>query len=262
MLRGLQAGFGDPLGAALLGHLAARGVQMVRLDLQGVPTAPMAFTLIDEAVRAGLRPLLIIQPAQAPWFTTAIGYDLEILNEPDLHGWRPHDYAAAVREVAHTLDGRHRLWAGCVSNCSSVKLAWLRNVVGELPLEVGLTVHRYPKNGGRPTDAQVGFRSREAEVEAIRALAGDRPWGCSEFGFHNGEQRTGWWLWTKRWHWTDDQVAAFVRQEWELWALAGASFAVLYQLNDGQSGHPLDRYGIRRLDGSWKPSADTFTEEG
>ena len=261
MLRALQAGFGDPLGATLLGDLKARGVQMVRLDLQRVPTAPMAYSLIDEAVRAGLRPLLIILETQAAWFESALGYDLEILNEPDLAGWRPSHYAEVVREVAHVLQGRHRLWAGCVSNCTAAKLAWLTNVVGWLPPEIGITVHRYPAQGGRPTDPQTGFRSREAEGAAIRAIAGARPWGCSEFGFHSGEQKTGWWFWAKRWRWTDAQIADFVRQEWAIWAQAGATFACLYQLADGLSNDPLDRYGIRYATGEWKPVADTFTQD-
>lgn len=51
--------------------------------------------------------------------------------------------------------------------------------------------------------------------------------------------------------------------EWDFWERVGAEGAVLYQINDGPtstSARPvaLDTYGIRRLDGAWKPSAHTF----
>ena len=260
MVKSLQAGFGEPLGAPLMTELYSRGVRGVRLDMQGVTDASTLCALTDEALNAGLRPLLIINAMQPEWIPSRVPLDIEFINEPDLAGWSASRYATALCLVERRLDGKHRLWAGGVSNCTKNKLRWLADVVRQIPLGIGVSVHRYPKNGAKPIDPQEGFTTRAEEMRAIRAVAGARPWGCSETGYHTGPQKTGMWWWTKRWHWTDNQVAAFARQEWNLWEQAGAEFAVLYQLRDGQSPDPIDRFGIQRADGSWKPVSDTFKE--
>lgn len=260
MQRGLQAGFGDPLGAPLLADLRGRGIDLVRADLQHVTQPETAGGLIAELLDAGVRPLLIVRPEQVGWIPAGTTLDLELLNEPDLAGWSPEHYATAICVAYAELAGRHRLWVGSVSNCSRERLAWLARVLPQVPGNLGVTVHRYPKNGGRPSEGQTGFKSRLAEFEALRRIVGARPWGCSEFGYHGGLQQTGWWFWRKRWRWTEAQVAGFAAMEWQFWEQAGAAFAIWYQLNDGPASDPIDSFGIRRLDGSWKPVAETFRE--
>jgi hypothetical protein len=95
-------------------------------------------------------------------------------------------------------------------------------------------------------------------MDYLLRVVGGRPWGVSEFGYHTGPQKTGWWFWTRRWQWTDTQVAAFARADWLRWKAAGAEFACWYQVGDG----PVDpyRYGIRAFDGSWKSVSETFRE--
>lgn len=258
MLRGLQAGFGEPLGTPLLMALADRGVALLRLDLQTVLDPARAALLVAEVQTVGLRPLLIIRPEQAGWLPIAPALDVEILNEPDLAGWSPSGYANVVTSAVRVLAPEHRIWAGSLSNCSKRSLGWLAQVLPQLPACVGVTVHRYPKNGGRPSDGQEGFKNRLDELAAVRRIVGARPWGCTEFGYHTGPQQTGWWLWRKRWRWTEEQVAGFTAMEWQFWEQAGAAFAVWYQLNDGRTSDPVDLFGLRRLDGSWKPVAATF----
>jgi hypothetical protein len=77
----------------------------------------------------------------------------------------------------------------------------------------------------------------------------------SEFGYHSAFERG---LTSPL---SDEEVARCVIYEWEFWAAAGADFAVLYQLNDGPTTTALDRYGIRRLDGTLKPVAGTVPKE-
>jgi hypothetical protein len=49
-----------------------------------------------------------------------------------------------------------------------------------------------------------------------------------------------------------------VRAEWEFWRIQNAAFAVLYQIVDGPDpDNAEDRFGIRRLDGTWKPVAES-----
>jgi len=260
MLRAVQAGFGDPLGATLLGDLKARGVQMVRLDLQRVPTAPMAYSLIDEAVRAGLRPLLIILETQAAWFESASATTSRFSTNPTSPaGGHPTMLRWCARWRTSSRGGIGSGRVRLELHCREAGLADERR--------------RLAAAGGGPHRASVSEERRDVAGAAgrllrprgrdrrDRAIAGARSWGVSEFGYHTGPQKTGHLWWAKRWRWTDAQIADFVRQEWALWALAGASFACLYQLNDGLSGDPLDRYGIRYATGEWKPVADTFISD-
>lgn len=263
MIRGLQAGFGEMLGPSTLGALRALGVQLVRLDCQGA--SPMATgALVREVLEAGLVPYPIVREA-AQLVHLPAGTNVELRNEPDLEGPSPADYEGLVHQVASECArlGVH-LWAGCVSNLNERGLRYLREAhVERWPAGVCVSVHRYP-NGDAPTTPHSGFRSREHEVETLHALIGQRPWGISEFGYHTAD-RASWLdrLLGRRRRWSDDQVAAMVAWEWDFWAAQGAAGAVLYQVNDGPSSvtarpQALDTYGIRRLDGAWKPVAATF----
>jgi len=259
MVKALQVGFGEPVGAAVLADVRGLGVQMVRIGSYGLtrmPDAETANAMVNEVLVAGLRPLVVIRPEHASWFPPSPTLDLEVLNEPDLTGMLPEAYAAQVNAVYATVAGRHRIWAGSLSNLIPKRLAWLARVLALVPPQVCVSVHRYPKNGATPNAPQEGFKTRAAEMDALRRVVGTRPWGVSEFGYHTGPQRTGHWFWTKRWQWTDTQVAAFARAEWLLWRNAGAQWACWYQIGDG----PVDpyRYGIRTFDGRWKPVSETF----
>jgi hypothetical protein len=259
MIKALQAGFGSMLGAPLLGQLRALGVGMVRLDMQPA-TDPQLFEAITrEALVAGLRPLLIIRPDQAAWLPDAPMLDVEVGNEPDLTGIAPEAYAAQVNAVYATVAGRHRVWAGSLSNLIPKRLAWLARVLALVPPEVGVTVHRYPRKTYGPEAPQEGFRSRFAELSRLREVVGARPWGVSEIGYHGASETRGWWLWKRRVQWSELQVTAFAKWEFDFWRNAGAAFCVLYQLNDPPPPDPYT-YGIRAFDGTWKPVSETFRE--
>jgi len=258
MQRGLQVGFGELIGPDLLRALAALGFTLIRCDMQPVLEPRHFRILLDEVLAAGLNPMPIIRPEQSTWLPSTPALDIEVLNEPDLTGWAWRDYAANVNAVCTAVDGRHRVWAGSLSNLTPSRLGWLQRVIGSIPVSVGITVHRYPKNGADDAAPQEGFKSRDAEIEWLKTIIEGRRWGCSEFGYHTGPQRRGHLWWTERWHWTDAQVAAFTQRDLRRWEAWGAEFAVYYQVNDGSGGGPIDRYGVRRLDGTWKPVAKVF----
>ena len=258
MTKGLQVGFGSPIGADLLADLRERGVQMARLDCQGVQSADDMAHLTAEVLAADLCPLLIIRPDQAAWWPPGAEIDIEILNEPDLNNTTPMDYATSVQRVCGTIPAGYRLWAGAISNLDLDSLAWLKASIRYWPESVGVSVHRYPPNGARPEQAHKGFGSRTHEVARLKAMIGARPWGVSEVGYHTGEQSTGWWFWRKRWHWTPDQVAEFMRWEGAFFDAQGAAFCCAYQINSGQTDHYLDQFGWRTVDGAWTPVADIY----
>ena len=261
MIKGLQVGFGEPVGAHTCNALRDLGVRMARLDMQPVTDPALFEAITREALVAGLRPLLIIRPDQASWLPDTPMLDVEVLNEPDLTGISPEAYAAMVNAV-YPVARHHRIWAGSLSNLIPKRLAWLARVLALVPPDVCVTVHRYPKNGAMPNAPQEGFKTRDAEMDTLRRVVGNRPWGCSEFGYHTGPQKTGWWFWTRRWSWTDTQVAAFARADWLRWNAAGAQFAVWYQVGDPPPMTDPYLYGIRAFDGTWKPVSETFREAG
>jgi hypothetical protein len=264
MLRGLQVGFGALIGSDLLASLRGLGVEMIRLGFpRPQTTATEIRAMLTEVRDAGLTPLAIITTEQALLLPSDWSLDVELYNEPDI-GTPPTprmtsaEYAQRVQRAHAIVGERHRLWAGSVSNLDEDSLDWLRHSIPYWPESVGVSVHRYPCKGAPPTLPQDGFASRQAEVDALKAIIGSRPWCVSEFGYHTAEWTTGWWFWRKRYRWTDEQVAAFVAWEWAFWERAGAVSATLYQINDGAEDTALGRFGIRDIGGTWKPVAHTF----
>ena len=237
-------------------------VQVHGLGFRGVRCGPEG---VAAARAAGLRPLVVVMSIDEI-DTWAEGLDLEFMNEPDGTvdvQMTPQLYAAHAYRFIHKCRQFHaRPWVGVVSNTHAAGLEWLRQMLLVLRPDpsVGVTIHRYHPPGARGWwTPHVGASSRANEVTQFREIVGDRPWGISEFGYHTAPQIKVKWLpkwWPgNTWRWTDEQVAENVRQEWTFWAAQGAEFAVLYQINDGPTNTREDRYGIRYLDGAWKPVA-------
>lgn len=259
MIFGLNAGFGLPL-AHELPALKTLGVQLVRTDCQQ-RTPEQTRDRVLEISDAGLVPFPIVRNAEQVELLPS-GTNVELRNEPDLNGPSPADYEW---EVTPLWDACERLglflWAGAVSNLNARGLRYLTEAhVERWPALVSVSVHRYA-NGDSPNTPHQGFRTRGHEVEELKRIIGTRTWGVSEFGFSTANRATKLdkLLWRKR-QWTDAQVAEFVAFEFNFWAKQGALGAALYQLNDGPTNTVLDRYGIRRIDGTWKPSSETFKE--
>lgn len=261
VIYGLNVGFGAPIGPELLAALRERGVQMVRLDCQGVSDIR---PLIIEVQEAQLIPIIIIRPSRALWVPPDLGpLDVEISNEPNL-GTPPAarqtsiEYAIDVQHVAEALGDTHRLWAGVISNLDRKALQWLRESIDHWPAQVGVSVHRYPPTGAGPAVAHAGHEQRENEVAELQGIIGNRPWGVSECGYHTAEWSTGWWLWRHAHRLTDQQVAEYTAWEADFWTQQNARFFCAYQINDGLSPHYNDHFGWRDINGNWKLVADTF----
>ena len=264
MFYGLQAGFGHPLGADMLGQIRALGFDAVRLDCQDLPADTRA-ALIAEATEAGLIALVIVRDATQLDGVPA-GSHIEIRSEPDIHTHAsfgldpsnapvtPAEYLALIEAAYSEAKSRvSTLWAGTVSNLNERGLDYLEALCPrEWPPDLPVSIHWYPH--GDPRTAHPGFESREAEMARFKSIIGERQWGLSEFGYHTGPRRYCY-IFTRRW--TDAQVAEHTTFEWQFWQRHGATFAVAYQLNDGLTDTAIDSYGIRTVEGAWKPVART-----
>jgi hypothetical protein len=271
VIKGLQAGFRASIPGDVM-RLVDLGVQAVRLDCQTLD-AETTRRYTDQAYAYGLIPLVIVNTLTQLELLPR-GTNVEWRNEPDLTIGSPGEIVPAHYhwEVLAFAAACERLglfpWAGVVSNLNARGFTYLRDArVDEWPAFVSVSVHRYPNDGG-PTVPHRGYRSREHEVEALRALIGHtRPWGVSEFGYHTGNRASSWLeqrLGIAR-CWTEQQQADYAAWEWSFWAAQGARGAIWFQIGNGPTSvlpcrrrHYEDCFGIYRLDGTKRPVADTF----
>lgn len=273
MIRGLQVVFdARPAGPELLSALRDLGVRGVRADCQNAGATAAA--LVAREIRdAGLYDLAIVAtPDDARLLPE--GTLAECYNEPDitLNGrppLSPADYRRLLLDIHAVTAARGvTLVGGSISNLNRRGLDYLRALdVPSWPADIGVTFHRYPTGNMLPWTPHAGFASRSQEMDALRSIIGSRPVGCSEFGYHTGNQLTSRWdrFWGRSRCFTDAQQAEFAAWEWQYLADQGCTFAAWYQITDGDSStlscrrrQPGDCFGIRRLSGAWKPVADTF----
>lgn len=258
MIRSLVAGFGEQL-AHELPALKTLGVQGIRTDCQQRDAATTRDRVV-EIQAAGLLAFPIVS-AISQLALIPKGTHVELLNEPDLNGPPARDYYVLVHEFAEACDERGlHLSAGGVSNLNERGIRYLRDAKADRwPASAAAVPHWYPHGDSQQTP-HPGFASREAEVDALRkAIGAGRQWGIWEFGFHTANRATRIErLFGRKRQWSDTAVLSFVLQEWKFWQEHGAAGACLYQLNDGPTNTAIDRYGIRRQDGTWKPVASSF----
>jgi len=243
---GLQCGFGAPLGT-VLAELKGLAFSLIRLDLQDVDDATTT-ALAQEVLDAGLQPLCIIRrPEQMLAVPPACL--MELGNEPDLEhfGWTPESYGAAATDAVElALTYGLTLYVGAVSNLNRRGFEFLRTLPwADYPPQIRCSIHRYPETGSA-TKPHDGCHSRDGEVTRLRDIVGHRPLACSEVGYSEAE-------------WTAVEVACNMAYERQFWTDHHFDFCSAYQLNDGPEPDSPEQYGFRRLDGTWKPVAYTFT---
>jgi hypothetical protein len=91
------------------------------------------------------------------------------------------------------------------------------------------------------------------------AIAGQRRVACTEFGHHTARRRhlrLG--LLRPRRRLPEATVAGHIVYDYEFFRERACLLAALYQLNDGPSDRPVDRYGIRRADGTPKAAVEAI----
>ena len=263
----LQAGFGDFLGADLLAELRALGWRGIRLE-QG-DTLDDTALLTMEVVEAGLQALVIVfRPEHTPVVLDEGGM-VEVENEPLIaypdrrfprDAMKVEDYITLARDCLTSAGDAFigQLWLGAVHTLNPECLAYLDTIAINVEGNYGVSYHRYT-NGKDMWNPQPGMASREEEMRQLQALAGGRPLARTECGRHTAPDSRSYGVFNLRketWQLTDDEVATDNAAEIAFDAQWGVQFTTIYQLNDGPDpNEALDCYGIRRVDGTWKPSA-------
>ena len=283
MIYALNAGFGEPLSGEDLDLIRSLGYQGIRQDVPSAagaaPSVASAAALVDNVLDAGLMGIFVI-PCDLADICHEIAHAvarraverqqgalvvIEVGNEEDLSGKRwardPVGWAALVGDVSviaasHSNispGGAVQVVSGGVSSVSRHAMGWLeRSHVRDLPIGVGY--HQYRSTSpDKPLD---GYSSRADEFRALRDAAGDRETWMTECGWHTARRTSGTWPCRKAWAYTDAQVAQFLADEMARQEEVGARCFVTYQLQDGlDRRNDQDHFGIRRVDGTLKPSA-------
>lgn len=262
MLRGLN-NFSFHGGVADLETLKGFGVQSFRQPLlrpvghmgygDGTPDEIRAIVAKFEA--CGLRTLYIATPETLQYLP--VGAWAELLNEPNL-GWSPERYAVEVRKALPIAKARGLiLWCGSIANLSAHDLDWLARVLTLVPDIEQISTHYYPDSQQRPRPKK-GHKTREREYAHLKHVIGCRRWIDSEFGFSTAGFRVGKWWWKKTGRITETQQRDRIREQFDRDERAGAEASYLYQINDGPNDERLHRYGIKTVDGRWKPATEAF----
>lgn len=246
---GINAGFGESISHEF-DNFRRLKFNDVRQDMQYAASPAHWQYLRSEFHSTDITPLYIVAPHQVVDLRT--GDRAELCNEPNLY-MTPAQYAEQWNKVVEdVIDNEITLFFGSISNLNKAGIKWLQDawsLVTHKPTHVSL--HRYPRDGG-VSHAHRGFRSRFHEVDAVRQIVGNAELAMTEFGYHTA-RRWRWGFIPTRW--SDIQVRSMVEHEWMFWNAMNFESAYLYQLNDGPSRSYLDRFGIRRVTGEWKPSA-------
>lgn len=206
--------------------------------------AALGARVVKSATDVGLRDVLI-----------------EVGNEPDIghpdYANRPRDFAvavaqthAAVRQAGHT----GIVISGGISNLSRERLDYLERVVSDLSPDIVVGFHRYPHGLGAE-QPHPGFADRDAEWDRLKQITGRRQVACTEFGHHTAPRRHGrLGVVRRRRRVSDEAVADHIVYDLSYFRERGCLASAVYQLNDGPTDRPIDRYGIRRADGTPKPA--------
>jgi hypothetical protein len=291
VLVGINAGFGRPLGEDL-DLIHALGFAFVRQDIRADRSDADVLELLGEFHYRPLTPLVLLAGGEMgapdgtrvePHVIAAHGARvvrlareaglvevmIEVGNEPDIghvdYRTRPQDFATAVRYTFDAVrdagfDGP--VISGGISNLSRKSLDYLeRAVEAGMPSEVIVGFHRYPR-GMSPAKPQEGFDSREDEWQALQRLAHGREVACTEMGHHTAPRpRRFLGIFPYKRRVSDEEVADHVEFDLKFFAVRDCLMAAIYQLNDGHTDNRhVDRYGIRRRDGTLKPVAERIAQ--
>jgi hypothetical protein len=283
MLVGVNAGFGLPLGADA-DFIHSIGCAVVRQEFRfEIDDATLALLMADISGQP-LRLLALlgggtnskvggsrIEPHEFAALGTRVATAaasagladmlIEVGNEPDIgnvdYKTRPSDFADAIRQTHLAVRAAGflgRVLTGGISNLSPERLNYLGQVVtAGIPLDVVIGFHRYPHGLG-PKVAHPGFASRDAEWARLQSIAAGRPVACTEFGHHTARRKHLFFGLIKK-RLSDETVAEHITFDLAYFRDRGCLLAAVYQLNDGPTDTPVDRYGIRRADGTPKPAA-------
>ena len=246
LMRGLVAGFDDPISDERLAWFVSQGVQSVRTGV-GQTAADHAQIVAQLAKFPSITPYYSIRfGSLAELNRVPEGAAFEPGNEPNLTNIKPATYAAWANSIrgACAANSLTPYWCS-ISNLNKDGLNWLAEVLRLCPWMDHLSLHRY--NYGEVPNVQASpWGNRANEMSELISIIGTRAFRVTEIGCLCGPRcyhtHTGFLGKTEKWAAiTEQQQLDYVRAETALWAAMPMCEAVFYYQE--RSGVPSD-YGF------------------
>lgn len=256
MLTGINAGFRapvDPMTAALIGSWGQTIVRASVNDASEVNPILDAFAafpnvrfliLIDTFDGAIVQQVAGIAQARDVW-------GIELFNETVYENIDAATFGRAVGDLERWLRAfgyTGVVISGGIPNTQPAQLEYLRAAkrAGAWG-DVVPGIHRYSTNG-EPLEPSKGHASRDAEWQMIADVCGPA-WALTECGYiYDGRP--------------EDRLANYTGIDFAAAQRHGAIVSCVYQINDGPSAEPIDRFGVRTFDGRVRPVADVLKAWG
>lgn len=256
----LNAGFGRPLGMAMLAQIEEYGFDGVRQD---VPSAARAEDLLPElAAFAPMKSVLLLSKdedtgvwcftnPEAVYTITEGAVDIgiakrsavEMGNELD-DKWKPLEYAEAFIEAYHAVRRASAHMPVITAGIRATRrecIAWVGQVTATpgFPEDAVIGYHTY--RDGDPAEPNRGYSSRMAEFADLEEAARGRVLFNTEIGWEDQSRSRA-------------EVAGYLIMEAVFNREAKAAAMTVYQLNDAEGGKDA-AFGLRDRSGQWKEQA-------
>lgn len=264
----VNAGFGNPIGPDLLAQLKSFGFHGCRQDILRPEDAK---ALVHEQLAAGMDGIYIVRDALSARMTTIalqnaylpgiieLGNEEDSKQTPKQYHRQFVEHYRAVREVSAQVP----VFTAGITTTDRKRLDWLRDVYAQgIPADCGTAIHTY-RQETPPGWAKPGFGSRAAEYEAVREIIGpSRRLILSEIGWHLAPftVKKGW-FGSEQKTYTETQVADYLLEECRIASENGVESLTVFQITDGPDPNNYEhRFGLRRMDGTWRPTLTACME--
>lgn len=182
---------------------------------------------------------------------------IELLNEPNLNLVHPYDCNEFVLDAHNILKANNfagDILAGAVCDLRPRSIDYLRDAgVRNWPEDIIISYHRYPQIQTNVKASQVGL-DRAEEFNNFLKVIGNHNYACTEHGFHYETIRP-YWFWPFITRPAIDEASAAWEYNNDMYILfnQGNKYAMLYQYTDGPTDTGINRFGIKKMDGTYRP---------
>lgn len=168
---------------------------------------------------------------------------IELGNEIDLTSATISDFTTFILTEADYLRSigfKGDIITGGISRVRPGTLNWLKQVLSDLPSELLVGIHRYSINNNAAIP-QDGYVNRDEECNAIIEAVGGRQIAITEFGYPllDGYSEPSY-----------RQSRESIKVDLDYFSRMGVKYAIFYQWLCGPTNTPIDRFGLKRPDGT------------
>ena len=181
---------------------------------------------------------------------------IELLNEPNLNLIHPedcHDFILDSHSILMASNFKGDILAGAVCDLRPRSTDYLKAAnVKDWPENIIVSYHRYPQVQSNVLASQIGL-TRNEEFSIFLKTIGNHDYACTEHGFHYETVRPYWfWPFYTRPAIDEYSAASEYTIDMNKLIIQANRYAILYQYTDGQKDDGEDRFGVKKMDGTYR----------